>query len=950
MFSNLLNKVGWGSLPGYTIETPGPDDVTKINQNSLWEISKGKNKAGEKVTVFYANKKKLTPGQLEVARGAKALTTLRHPLILRCIDFVDNESGIYLVTEEVTPFKDDEAPHVWGIYQVLRALSFVHQQEKGHGIIDLASIFVTRSGDYRLGGFELSGALQQGSQNIVRQRQIVQLGAPDHNLPMDRSVKELDEYSAAELLKKCFNPMPQSLQALLNRRGPMMNQSFVDQLLNSQCFLDNVEVKTMTFLEELHIKEEKDKERFFELLPTVCDSLGKGIRRNQLLGHLVPAVEFSNLTASVLVSILKISPECTETDYNELILPLITKYFAIPDRSIRFRLLQAAPEYMGRMDDALVNDKLFPSLSSGFTDSAQPIREETVKALLSVVPKLKEKTREQKVWPAMLKLLRDPEPSIRCNTILCLGKLAEQYLQDQQKILMQAFTAAVQDPFPGCRGSALQVANATINLYTLDDLVGTFMPNICVRLADPDPAVSKSAFDVLPKFSSRAKELVSERHKEAEKKEKEEAAQKTAAISGEIAGADTSQPTDAKRGWGSWAMSSAATAISSKLNKNSQGPVPPPAPSGSQASPPPPPNQAKPPQHQPAQQVNDDAFDDDWLDEDFTPVQPKPEPAKPPARTGPRAQTGSQSTGMNLGNTAPKGMSLGSASNIKQQTVMDEMDWEDDDPFGGDDDFMSVDVKRKNSKGPMSLKLDTKPVAAPEPAKPSLKDLLNDDSDPFAETPMKPKSNPLGRGMSLNSAASSNTTGGVMKLGGGASTKTSGGMNFNSSTSGGGGGMKLGSSGASAENLNSTAVSKSSEGMKLGASGGSPGGVRNNSSMVSNSSGGMKLGASGGSTGGGMNNSSMVSNSSGGMKLGASGGSTGGGMKLGASGGSAAGGGMKLGASGTSTKSTSPATNSPSSANPSRSGSKSVPEAKSKAADKPVATAVDFDDDAWDFD
>eukprot|EP00397_Hematodinium_sp_SG-2012_P004875 GEMP01004890.1.p1 GENE.GEMP01004890.1~~GEMP01004890.1.p1 ORF type:complete len:889 (+),score=225.35 GEMP01004890.1:62-2728(+) len=516
MFKNILNKVGWGQLPGYTIEKL-PDDQSTVPGNPLWELSNGKNKAGDLVTVFYCSKKSKSAGQLECARGAGVLKTLRHPLILKCHDFVDNESGVYVVTERVKPLTD--SPHVWGLFQVVRAVQFLHKDGKSHATVDLSSIFVTRSGDYRLGGFELCGDLNRDASNIVRQRQILSMGVLDFNHP-DGSAQQLDCFAVEQLIKRTFNPVPATLKPLLSRRRSQ-NSGFLDQLLRNTCFTENAEVKTMSFLEDLHIKEESEKEKFFELLPSVCDHLGKDLRRNQLLGYLAKVVEFPNLTAAVLVSILKIAPECSDADNQEIIVPIVSKYFASTDRSVRFRLLVSAPDYMDRVSDALVNDKIFPQLISGFTDSAPAIREATVKSLIQVMPKLKEKTRDQKVFPAMLKLLRDPEAAIRTNTVLCFGKLA-QYLEGKSKVLVQAYAIALKDPFPACRSSALQAIGATLDLYAMEELSETLMPFICHRLADPDPQVSSSAFEVLPKVTEHLRPLVAKKHQELKEKQEHE--------------------------------------------------------------------------------------------------------------------------------------------------------------------------------------------------------------------------------------------------------------------------------------------------------------------------------------------------------------------------------------------------------------------------------------------
>mmetsp|Transcript_50439 Transcript_50439/g.115376 ORF Transcript_50439/g.115376 Transcript_50439/m.115376 type:complete len:207 (+) Transcript_50439:130-750(+) len=163
MFKSILSKVGWGDLPssfGYTI-----GEKVDIPLQWRWELHKGQKKAdGSPVTFFVCGKKELDSSQLASAKNAEQMAkTLKHPNILRTLDSIEIEGGFYIVTEPCVPLLSDEAadpssdrePAVWGVYQALDALSFLHQSGFTHGLIGPTSIFVTPQGDYRLGAFEL---------------------------------------------------------------------------------------------------------------------------------------------------------------------------------------------------------------------------------------------------------------------------------------------------------------------------------------------------------------------------------------------------------------------------------------------------------------------------------------------------------------------------------------------------------------------------------------------------------------------------------------------------------------------------------------------------------------------------------------------------------------------------------------------------------------------------
>jgi SCY1-like protein 1 len=60
----------------------------------------------------------------------------------------------------------------------------------------------------------------------------------------------------------------------------------------------------------------------------------------------------------------------------------------------------------------------------GFTDVAPLVREQTVKAVLTVVPKLSDRVINGELLRHLAKTANDEQPGIRTNTTICLGKIA----------------------------------------------------------------------------------------------------------------------------------------------------------------------------------------------------------------------------------------------------------------------------------------------------------------------------------------------------------------------------------------------------------------------------------------------------------------------------------------------------------------------------------------------
>lgn len=62
---------------------------------------------------------------------------------------------------------------------------------------------------------------------------------------------------------------------------------------------------------------------------------------------------------------------------------------------------------------------------TGFTDIAPVVREQTVKAVLTIITKLSDRTINGELLKYLAKTSNDEQPGIRTNTTICLGKIAK---------------------------------------------------------------------------------------------------------------------------------------------------------------------------------------------------------------------------------------------------------------------------------------------------------------------------------------------------------------------------------------------------------------------------------------------------------------------------------------------------------------------------------------------
>jgi len=594
MFKNILSKVGWGELPstfGFTV-----GEKVELPYRSIWDLHKATKKSdGTAASIFICAKKDRSLPEVAAAQNAAQMgKSLRHPNVLKVLDHCEVDSGVYLATEEVTPLlaeappqgDDERVANIWGLYQAWDALGFLHTSGITHGLFGPASVFVTVLGDYRLGGFDQCRKDAEVSSLLTYWRNsgpAIQ-GWPEPPAALARGGAasiSLDLWGAAVMacyvfasatsaqvgvnlrldLGRASDDLPQELRrpvAELQNVGPLRGRAPIAELLELPILKRNAAVDAMSFLSSLHIKSPEEKDAFFESLPQLLDNIPKNVQTKRLLSELLVAQRFPGQEAAhVLPSILKIARMLPNEEFKEKVAPLVVQLFSMQDRAVRFRLLTSIGDMIQHLDDTMVNDKIFPECVNGFTDSNAPIREATVKSLVFFVPRLRAKVVESRVIRLLLKLLQDPEASIRTNAVICCGLISSHLpAACATSTLTAALTAGLKDPFGPCRIAALHTLTATVASFPLDDLANRMMPAVCQRLVDPDASVSDTAFEVLGGLQQSIRQQVEKRRAEMAELHMN---------SGEASLADSAKEATQKGSWGSWAMTTVGSLALSKM-------------------------------------------------------------------------------------------------------------------------------------------------------------------------------------------------------------------------------------------------------------------------------------------------------------------------------------------------------------------------------------------------
>lgn len=189
---------------------------------------------------------------------------------------------------------------------------------------------------------------------------------------------------------------------------------------------------------------------------------------------------------------------------------------------------------------------------TGFTDLAPVVREQTVKAVLTIIGKLSDRTINGELLKYLAKTSNDEQPGIRTNTTICLGKIAKNLgVSTRSKVLIAAFTRSLRDPFVHARNAALLALSVTTDSFSDDDCANRILPALCPCLIDKEKLIRDQTNKTMDAYLQRIR--------------KSAAAMPDTILppptTGEAASSSTPrmstpQPSDAGSSWAGWAISS----------------------------------------------------------------------------------------------------------------------------------------------------------------------------------------------------------------------------------------------------------------------------------------------------------------------------------------------------------------------------------------------------------
>ncbi|XP_017076356.1 N-terminal kinase-like protein isoform X2 [Drosophila eugracilis] len=522
------------------------EPVGGFDQYSIWTLHKAKRKTTlEEVSVFVYDIRSGSDTKCELAKASlKRLKTLRHPSILQYLDSLETDKMLYVATEAVDPlgsyFAKLGSDNVqkglylaWGIFQITRALSFLNNDGNlRHNNVSAWSVFVNASGEWKLGSLEYVSAADGNPMPPAKIPVTLEVyDSPEKNdqSKLKAATKcSVDMWGLGCLVWEAFNGVlkqrsnlkdlehiPKSLQSLYcelvgaspsNRPNPA---DIITRCRKPGGFFKNDLVDTLLFLEEIQIKDKAEKNRFFSGLTTHLDNFPDNVCRHKILPQLITAYEYGDAGSAVLAPMFKLGKLLDEVEYQKRIVPCVVKLFASTDRVTRSRLLQQLDLFIAHLQPQVVNDQIFPQVAHGFLDTNATIREQTVKSIIHLAPKLNYNNLNVEVLRHFARLqARDDQGGIRTNTTVCLGKIAPHlHPQVRQRVLVSAFIRAMRDPFPPARVAGVLALAATQQYFLLSEVANRVLPSLCSLTVDPEKTVRDPAFKTIRGFLGKLEKV-----------------------------------------------------------------------------------------------------------------------------------------------------------------------------------------------------------------------------------------------------------------------------------------------------------------------------------------------------------------------------------------------------------------------------------------------------------
>lgn len=350
-------------------------------------------------------------------QAGKNLMLHRHPCILKYVSTWSHAGRFHLATEEVRPLTQvlDQQTSLQvclGLHSILKAIVFLHEKAKAsHNNICRAAIYVSPDGSWKLGGFEFLCSFQNLSSSHLQQ---VRAHRYEKAVPPEEDSGSLshpscvDQYAfgvlVEEVLKKKSEGELNSLGEFreLARRQLQNNEPSLRPPLApllEHLFFDHQFLHIYSFLVELPLKNDAERQQFFRTLPSHLSNFPEEVVATQLVGLMLSRMVLLDNTAQEHLLPALLQPRMDVEDpsgsgiftagiFKQHVVPRLLQMLCVRDAQIRLLLLSHFHKFLPSFSADQLRLSVLPELLVGIKDTNDTLVSMTLRSLAELVPVL----------------------------------------------------------------------------------------------------------------------------------------------------------------------------------------------------------------------------------------------------------------------------------------------------------------------------------------------------------------------------------------------------------------------------------------------------------------------------------------------------------------------------------------------------------------------------------
>ncbi|EPY53011.1 SCY1 protein kinase Ppk3 [Schizosaccharomyces cryophilus OY26] len=511
------------------------DQKVPLASESVWTLHNGKIKQTGQTCSIFSIPIAARPELTRLAeQSADQLKGIRHPCIIKILGTHKDSTTLYIATEVVQPLSNqlsslNNYQKICGLWRMASALSFLEEQNCIHGNVQLSSIYLSETFEWVLGDFFLTSSNPDTfKKNFQALNPFTSLASSIvRDLVLHRDFSQVDRIEFTYLVYQVFNPtytkavdfsqrenIPANLHNSLKKLiSPEPKQQIgISEFLRlgerpGGFFRSNF-IVMVDMINKLQIQNPGDCQKLFELLKTYLSFLSSNYVQKRILPVIFLALKSDTSTdaSEILFSIASVTNDNKDFE-KDFGIPLLSCLKTTNNR-VRCLLVNELYKHNDILPPTLTSDDAFLLYCNFVKFNDSKLKFSAILLYSAIAPKISKKALNNDLLRTLALLQNDPQPSIRINSIICLGKISE-YLDQHVRIrvLVAALSKSLRDPIADARKAALDVMLATAGYFSTKELATKFLPCVVPLLIDDNESLRISSEEVTQKFLNRIKDF-----------------------------------------------------------------------------------------------------------------------------------------------------------------------------------------------------------------------------------------------------------------------------------------------------------------------------------------------------------------------------------------------------------------------------------------------------------